>query len=81
MEDVVSATFLNGVRALFGDDGGGNSTTFEEDPVELENPWQSPSIFQEVYTCENLELCMIKYICGGVSLIFVIVYGIAVSRI
>ena len=39
------------------------------------------SFIDELYTCKNLELCIIKYTCGLTSLLLLIAYSIAVRRI
>lgn len=53
---------------------------FEDDIVELSNP-ENISFIEELYSCETMELCLIKYICGIVSLALVILYSTAVYRI
>jgi hypothetical protein len=54
----------------------------EQNIIELENPAEnSSSILAELYTCKNFELCLIKYICGITSIIFVIAYSIAIKRV
>lgn len=50
------------------------------DVIHLQDS-QSLSLFEEIYYCENIDICLMKYICGGVSLVFVILYGIALTRI
>jgi hypothetical protein len=35
---------------------------------------------ESIYYCESTEKCMIKYTCGGLSLVFMILYAIAVNR-
>lgn len=39
------------------------------------------SILEEAFSCTSTEICLIKYICGGVSLIFVIIYFNALMRV
>ena len=39
------------------------------------------TLIEEMYKCENLEECLIKYVIGGVSLIFVVLYALAIFRI
>jgi len=54
-----------------------NSSLFidESNIAELDNPTiQSTSLLSELYTCKTVELCLIKYICGVTSLIFVIMF-------
>ena len=42
--------------------------------------YKDDSIWFAISYCQDLDVCLIKYICGSVSLIFVILYGIAVER-
>ena len=39
------------------------------------------SFLASVYSCASTEICLIKYVCGGVSLVFVILFAIAVIRV
>jgi hypothetical protein len=54
----------------------------ESNIAELDNPTiQSTSLLSELYTCKTVELCLIKYICGVTSLIFVVIFSVALKRI
>lgn len=39
------------------------------------------SILIEIYHCDCLYDCLFKYLCGIVSIFFIIVYGIAVYKV
>ena len=52
---------------------------YDTDTVQMTHPSQpARSILEEIYSCENTEVCLIKYICGGVSLVFLVMYVVAV---